>query len=657
VSTARITILNVDDTAQSRYTKTRILRQAGYTVIEADTAAEALRLVREQSPGLVVLDVRLPDGSGIDVCRKIKSDPATRSIPVVQISATFVTPHDQLAGLEGGAEIYLTEPLEPLELTTVVRVLLRLHSSERGLVQSEQRWRRFIESNIIGVLILEHDRIIEANDAFLKMVGYTRDELVSPRLSWRSITPPESLERSDAARAELRTRGTCAPFEKQYLRKDGSRVWVMMASVAVDGGDQWMNFVLDISDRKHATVEREAAYEREHAARTQAEEATRLKDEFLANVSHELRTPMNAIIGWTHLLRSGRLDDSQRQRALESIDRGARSQAKLIEDLLDVSRIVSGKLSLTLQPVDLGAVVEAAMESQRPAAQGKGLQLEKGPTPPQFVVMGDTGRLQQVFLNILSNAVKFTPAGGRIDVRLATKNGNAEVAITDTGEGIAPDFVPYVFDRFRQADGTSTRSHMGLGLGLAIVRHVLELHGGEVRVASPGEGKGATFTVTIPLTTDIEGAPRKPVAERMPGNYGPAGGLGVRVLVVEDDPETREILAAILERGGFSYRLATRGSEALTVLDDWQPDAIVSDIGMPDMDGYEFVRALRQRPERLGGLIPALALTAYARVADRDAALRAGYQVHLAKPVDPVDLVRAIMELTTVPVSPGAAQR
>jgi DNA-binding response OmpR family regulator len=215
VSTARITILNVDDTAQSRYTKTRILRQAGYTVIEAGTAADALRLAREQLPALIVLDVKLPDGSGIDVCRKIKSDPATRSIPVVQISATFVTPHDQLAGLEGGAEIYLTEPIEPLELTTVVRVLLRLHSSERGLVQSEQRWRRFIESNIIGVLILEHDRIIEANDAFLKMVGYSRDELVSPPLSWRSITPPESLERSDAARAELRTRGTCAPFEKQ----------------------------------------------------------------------------------------------------------------------------------------------------------------------------------------------------------------------------------------------------------------------------------------------------------------------------------------------------------------------------------------------------------------------------------------------------------
>ena len=657
MSTTPATILNVDDTASSRYTKSRILRQAGYTVVEADNGADALRLVRELLPQLVVLDVKLPDMSGIDVCRKIKSDPGTRMIPVVQISATFVTPHDQLVGLEGGAEIYLTEPVEPLELTTAVRVLLRLHSIERGLVQSEARWRSFMDSNIIGVTIVKHGRFVDANDAFVRMTGYTRDELLGGPLSWRSLTAPESLDRSEAAAAELRARGTCGPFEKQYLRKDGSRIWGMTAAAMIlDGEDQWLTFVLDISDRKHATVEREAAFTREHAARTQAEEATRLKDEFLANLSHELRTPMNAIIGWTHLLRSGRLDENQRQRALESIDRGARSQAKLIEDLLDVSRIVSGKLSLTLQPVDLPAVIDAALESLRPAAQSRGVKLEKGPAPPDFTVMGDAGRLQQVFLNILSNAVKFTPAGGRIDVSTVSKGGDAEVAIADTGEGISAEFLPYVFDRFRQADGTSTRTHMGLGLGLAIVRHVVELHSGTVRVTSPGEGKGATFTVTIPLATGVEGTPRKPVADRMPGLYGPAGGLGVRVLVVEDDPGTREIVSAILERGGFSYRVATRASEALSVLDDWLPDAIVSDIGMPNVDGYEFMRQLRARPANLGGLIPALALTAYARAADRDEALGAGYQAHVAKPVDPVDLVRAITELTGRPIAPPDAQ-
>jgi PAS domain S-box-containing protein len=657
VSSPAVTILNVDDTASSRYTKSRILRQAGYTVVEAENGAEALRLTRELLPALVVMDVQLPDANGIEVCRKLKNDPLTRTIPVVQISATFVTPQDQIVGLEGGAEIYLTEPVEPLELTTVVRVLLRLHSTERGLVQSEARWRSFTESSIIGVVILKHDRIVEANDAFLRVIGYTREEVLSTGLTWRSLTPPESLDRSEAARAELRMRGSCAPFEKQYLRKDGSRVWVMMAGAAIaDSDDQWMCFVLDISDRKHAAMEREAAFEREHAARRQAEDATRLKDEFLANLSHELRTPMNAIIGWTHLLRSGRLQESQFQRALESIDRGARSQAKLIEDLLDVSRIVSGKLNLSMQPVDLAAVIDAALESQRPAAQTKGLSLERKPLSREIVVNGDPTRLQQVFLNLLTNAVKFTPTGGRIEVAIARDDTDAQVTVKDTGEGIAPAFLPYVFDRFRQADGTSTRTHMGLGLGLAIVKHVVEMHGGTARVASAGEGQGATFTITIPLATNVDGTPRKPLPERMPGSYGPSGGLGIRVLVVEDDQETRDILAAILERGGFSYRVATRASEALSVLDDWQPDVIVSDIGMPDMDGYEFVRQLRARPPQLGGQIPALALTAYARTADREQALRAGYRAHVAKPVDPLDLVRAITELTARPVAPPSPQ-
>jgi PAS domain S-box-containing protein len=649
-------ILNVDDTASSRYTKTRILRQAGHRVVEASTGADALRAVREESPNLVLCDVNLPDMSGIDVCRAIKSDPLTRSIPVVQISATFVTPDDQILGLEGGAEIYLTEPIEALELTTVVKVLLRLHSIERGLVQSEARWRSFVESNIIGVVICRVDRIIEANDAFLQMVGYTRDDIADPGITWREITGPNSLERSEAAARELRLRGNIAPFEKEYIRKDGSRIWAMVGAAAIsDMDDRWMSFVLDISDRKHAAVEREAAYQREHAARTQAEDATRLKDEFLANLSHELRTPMNAIIGWTHLLKTGRLDESQRVRAMESIDRGARSQAKLIEDLLDVSRIVSGKLSLTMTPVDLRAVLNATLDSQRPAAQAKNLKLEMAADAPEAVVIGDVGRLQQVFLNILTNAVKFTPSGGAVRLALVREQDSARVTVEDTGEGIAPEFLPYVFDRFRQADGTSTRNHMGLGLGLAIVKHVVEMHSGTVHATSAGLGQGACFTVVLPLAGTVDTKPRGPLADRMPGNYGTPGVLGMRVLIVEDDVETRDILSAILERAGFSYRVAARASEALSVLDDWQPDVIVSDIGMPDMDGYDFVRELRSRSAAQGGHIPALALSAFARNQDRELALRSGYQAHIAKPVDPADLVKAITTLTGHAAAPGAS--
>jgi CheY-like chemotaxis protein len=299
-----------------------------------------------------------------------------------------------------------------------------------------------------------------------------------------------------------------------------------------------------------------------------------------------------------------------------------------------------------MTPVDLKAVVDAAVESQRPAAQAKRLTIEVADAPADVTVLGDVGRLQQVFLNILSNAVKFTSSGGRIDVRVGRSATEAEVSIADTGEGIAAEFLPYVFDRFRQADGTSTRTHMGLGLGLAIVRHVVELHGGSAHAASAGVAKGATFTVRVPLAVDVEGTPRVPIADKMPGNYGPQGGSGVRVLIVEDDPETRDIIAAILERAGFSYRVATRASEALAVLDDWQPDVIVSDIGMPDIDGYEFARQLRSRSADQGGQIPALALSAFARGTDRELALRAGYQAHIAKPVDPADLVRAIAELT-----------
>jgi PAS domain S-box-containing protein len=577
-------ILNVDDAASSRCTRTRVLEQAGYRVIEAATGAEALRAVREESPHVVLCGVSLPDMSGIDVCRSIKAVPVTRSIPVALIFAASVTPSDPLMGLDGGAEIYLIEPIEALELTTAVKVLLRLHGTERGLVRSEARWRSFVESNIIGVVVCHRDRIVEANDAFLRLVGYRPEDLASPGITWRDITSSESIESSEAALAELRLRGTVAPFEKEYLRKDGTRVWAMVgAANLADADDRWMAFVLDISDRKHAAVEREAAYQREHAARTQAEEATRLKDEFLANLSHELRTPMNAIIGWTHLLKSGRLDDSQRQRAMESIDRGARSQAKLIEDLLDVSRIVSNKLNLALVPVDLRAVLDAAIESQRPAAQARNVKLELGPAPTDITVVGDVGRLQQVFLNILTNAVKFTGTGGEVQVTLGRTADEAHVIVTDTGEGIAPEFLPFVFDRFRQADGTSTRNHMGLGLGLAIVKHVVELHGGTVRADSPGQGKGATFTVALPLAENAEQKPRGPLADRMPGNYAPQGGLGVRVLLVEDDTATRETLVATLERAGFSYRVATRAGEALSVLDDWQPDVIVSDIAMPDM--------------------------------------------------------------------------
>ena len=366
--------------------------------------------------------------------------------------------------------------------------------------------------------------------------------------------------------------------------------------------------MLDISDRKHAAVEREAAFEREHAARTQAEEATRLKDEFLANLSHELRTPMNAIIGWTHLLRSGRLEDSQRQRALESIDRGARSQAKLIEDLLDVSRIVSGKLSLTLQPVDLPRCVDAALESQRPAAQAKGITLEMQRRRAR--AHGD-GRCRPPAAGVPEHPLERREVHARAAVASTSRSTRTaddaqRVASTDTGEGIAPEFLPYVFDRFRQADGTSTRTHMGLGLGLAIVRHVVELHGGtRARRRARARARARRSRSRFRWPTDVDGdaaqarsrtACPAATASRAGSAYACWSWKTTRRRATSSRP--------------FSIAAASptawpaRASEALSVLDDWQPDVIVSDIGMPDMDGYEFVRQLRARPPQQGGADP-----------------------------------------------------
>jgi CheY-like chemotaxis protein len=298
-----------------------------------------------------------------------------------------------------------------------------------------------------------------------------------------------------------------------------------------------------------------------------------------------------------------------------------------------------------MQPVELDAIIEAALESQRPAADAKGVHL-RAHRPGAISVRGDAGRLQQVVLNLLSNAIKFTPAGGRIDVTVEQpRHDAATISVRDTGEGISPEFLPYVFDRFRQADGTSTRTHMGLGLGLAIVRHVVELHGGSVQALSGGHGLGATFTVTLPTVASTGARRVKAPAAVEPSGFDRASGVGVQVLVVEDDRETREMLSVILERTGYSHRVAAGAKDALALLDDWLPDVIVSDIGMPGMDGYEFIRAVRSRPREKGGQLPALALSAYVRSEDRQLALASGYQAHVSKPVDPAALLGSIAEL------------
>jgi signal transduction histidine kinase len=374
------------------------------------------------------------------------------------------------------------------------------------------------------------------------------------------------------------------------------------------------------------------------------EQLSRLKDEFLATMSHELRTPLNAIFGWVTLLRTRRLDEPTQERALETIERNARAQKRLIEDLLDVSRIVTGKVALEIMPVDPRRVVEAALETMAPAAQAKGITVMPLLDTGVATVRGDFARLQQIVCNLLSNAIKFTPSGGRVDVCLAHRNGEAEISVSDSGQGIKPEFLPLVFDRFRQEDGSISRRHGGLGLGLAIVRHLVELHAGSVEAFSAGEGKGSRFVVRLPTRL---GAARSGAAEEAVAVPATSSMLaGVRLLVVDDEPGARDLIANVLQGYGAEVCLAESGQAALTKLFEQRPHVLVADLGMPGMDGYALIEQVRALDPDFGGQTPAIAVTGYASPLDRLRALQAGYQNHVAKPVEPHELAIVIASLT-----------
>ena len=401
---------------------------------------------------------------------------------------------------------------------------------------------------------------------------------------------------------------------------------------------------------KSASAEAEAAAAEKERLYREAQESSRLKDEFLATISHELRTPLTAILGWAHMLRSGQISSDSTSKALETIERSARAQGQLIEDLLDVSRIITGKLRIDVRPVDPNSFMEGAIEAVRPAAEAKGVRVQKIMDTGAVTVTGDPVRLQQVVWNLLSNAIKFTPRGGRVQVRLERVNSHVEISVSDTGPGISPEFLPHVFDRFRQADQRTTRQHGGMGLGLSIVRHLVELHGGTVRAESAGLGEGSTFTVLLPVApvyqAETAGERVHPAARDTLPSYECAERLdGVRVLVVDDEPDTRELLMVGLGQCGAEVTVTASASEALAAIELSTPALIISDIGMPDVDGYELMRQIRSLPADKGGKIPAIALTAYARTEDRLQALRAGYQMHVTKPVELAELVAVASSL------------
>ncbi len=398
--------------------------------------------------------------------------------------------------------------------------------------------------------------------------------------------------------------------------------------------------------------ERAALLVREREARAEAEATSRSKDEFLATVSHELRTPLNAMLGWARMLTTGRLDEEKSARALQAIERNAVAQAQLIDDLLDVSRIISGKLRLDLVEVDFPRVVEAAVDSVRPAMDAKGIQFTPLLDPAASEVMGDPNRLQQVVWNLLSNAIKFSPKRGRVRLSLTRIDSHIELSVSDNGQGIDPEFLPRLFQRFQQADGGPTRTQGGLGLGLAICRHLVELHGGTIDADSNGLGTGTTFTVRLPVlplrATPPDHRRVHPTLDRNVAFERPSELVGLRVLVVDDQPDARELLVALVADCGGTAHEASSASEAMRILVAERPDVIVSDIGMPGEDGHSFIRRVRSLPAEQGGRTPAAALTAYARAEDRRQAMKAGFEMHIPKPVEPAELVTVLATLARI---------
>ncbi|WP_175586783.1 hybrid sensor histidine kinase/response regulator [Nostoc sp. UIC 10630] len=522
------------------------------------------------------------------------------------------------------------------------------------LRQSEERYRYLAEA--IPQLVWTTDANGECdffNQNWCEYTGLTLKQSLGS--GWLAALHPDDIQNADEVWSNAVKNGTIYNNEYRFKRAfDGSYRWQLARALPLKDEQgivvKWFGTCTDIHEQKQILEERAHLLELEQIARAKAETANRIKDEFLAILSHELRTPLNAILGWSKLLQSRRLDQAKTSEALATIERNANLQVQLIEDLLDISRILQGKLTLNITKINLESTILSSIETMRLAAETKLLEVSTVFEPDVGQVMGDSTRLQQVVWNLLSNALKFTPKGGKIEVRLEQADGYAQIIVSDTGKGISPEFLPFVFDYFRQADSTSTRNFGGLGLGLAIVRNIVEIHGGIVKAKSEGEGKGAIFTVSLPLLPDESRSitDKQNYAVPLTSNSLPL--TGIRVLVVDDDTDSRDFVAFVLEEDGAFVIAVSSAYEALQTLALVKPDVLVSDISMPEMDGYMLIHQVRTLTPEQGGQIPAIALTAFARNDDQQEALKAGFQMHLSKPVNPEELIAAITRIVETKV-------
>ena len=688
-------ILLVDDKPDKLLALEVVLAELGETLVTAPSGREALRHLLKQEFAVILLDVNMPAMDGFETASLIRQRRQSKDTPIIFITA-FADEMHVARGYSLGAVDYILAPVVPEVLRTKVKVFVDLFRQKRAVQEHAEAQRRRagqLQKLAAAALAVNSSKSLPA---LLRTVADSAREIINAHQSIVLFLPahgsaPQSArteavgsfsdkyaewrERPLQLDAAAQTRVVGGPHAVRMTEAElhrhpdweivralqGPPICGMLAAPLTSGAGRRLG-VLYLADKCEGDFSEEdeailtqlaqmASVAIENTLFAEEREANRLKDEFLATLSHELRTPLNAILGWTQLLRADEVGQADLTHGLEVIERNVKAQTRLIEDLLDVSRITTGKLRLNVRPTSLSAVVNGAIESARPAADAKGIALQSDVPNSIGDVSGDPDRLQQVVWNLLSNAIKFTPSGGTIRVEMAQTADGAAVHIRDSGRGIHPNFLPYVFDRFRQADSSSTRSHGGLGLGLTIVKHLVELHGGSVYAQSQGEGHGSTFTVELPAGRvpapaspaphgNGEQKPARPIPERLPDVEG------LHVLAVDDEPDARELIRHVLERARVQVTMASSAEEALRMIDRAPPDVLVSDIGMPGTDGYMFIRQVRQRTPDRSGTVPAIALTAYVRDEDRQKMIAAGFTAHVPKPLDANELVRTIGHLS-----------
>jgi PAS domain S-box-containing protein len=557
---------------------------------------------------------------------------------------------DLYALRKDGTEVPVEIGLNPMD-TSEGRFVLSVIIDITERTRAEERFRMAVEAAPNAMIMTDElGRIVLVNSQAEKLFGYTRTELTG--MSVEQLVPERMRNEHPASRArfasdpQARTMG--AGRDLHALRKDGVEIPVEIGlnPLRTRDGVFVLSAVIDITERKRAEAEREVLAQRERAALAEARAASRAKDEFLTVLSHELRTPLNAILGWSSMLRSGTVSPEEFPRAIETIERNARHQTRIVSDILDMSRIIRGRFHLDITPCDPAAIVEMVMSSLRPAARAKRITLRSA-LAPTAEIRADPGRLEQIVWNLVSNAIKFTPKGGTVDVELKDLESHLVLVVQDSGIGIAPRFLPHVFDRFTQADSSSTRAQGGLGLGLAIVRQLVELHGGTITAHSAGLNQGARFSLMLPLAPPDESvsAENQHVARSSALDLRPVPLDGIKIMVVDDEPDTLDLLQTSLSCFGATVVGASDVSEAIGKLSSFSPDLVVSDIAMPDQDGFDFMRWLKQTPEVRSGRLPVIALTAYAGAGDRQAILEAGFCRHVPKPIEPLRLATLIAEV------------